>query len=45
LCRCDGAEEQQRLVTADPAVLAWLASRANVTIGTTRAPKQEGMAP
>ncbi|MCW2539933.1 MAG: hypothetical protein JWN95_1658 [Frankiales bacterium] len=27
LCRCDGGEEQQRLTSADPALLAFLADR------------------
>ena len=27
LCRCDGGEEQERITSADPAVMAWLDSR------------------
>ena len=29
LCRCDGGEEVQRLVSRDPALLAYVASRAS----------------
>jgi hypothetical protein len=27
LCRCDGGEEQERITSADPAVMAWLDGR------------------
>jgi hypothetical protein len=27
MCRCDGGEEVERLTTADPALVAWLARR------------------
>ena len=27
MCSCDGGEEVERLTTADPALLAWLAGR------------------
>lgn len=27
LCRCDGGEEQERITTADPSVMAWLDGR------------------
>lgn len=33
LCRCDGGEEQQRLTSADPALIAWLGGRSSSSAG------------